>query len=210
MSNVVIFARVSTLQQDNERQVQELTSLVNQQGKKLIKVFQEKISGKAATNKRTAFNDMLEYCKTNNVNEVYCWELSRLGRKSVEVLKAIETLKASGVNLYIHNFAINTLDSDGKTSLLGGFMLQILSAVYEMESSQIKQRLVSGYNKHVNEGGKVGRSKNWKEDKDVFLNKHIDVSKLLKKEYSVRAISQLTGKSSATIQKVKKTLLECA
>lgn len=207
---VVIFARVSTLQQDNERQVQELTKLIKSQGKELVKVFQEQISGKAHITTRQGFLNMVAYCQKNKVNEVYCWEISRIGRNPIEVLKVVELLKELNINLYIHNFGINSLEHNGTENIVGKLFINILSAFAEIESTQIKQRLQSGYNKHISEGGKVGRGKGWKEDEDVFLAKHSDIVKLInsKNNYPLRNIAKITNKSITTVVKVKKHLMQ--
>ena len=87
-------------------------------------------------------------------------------------------------------------------------MVQVLSSVSQMERDQIKQRMISGYKNYINNGGKVGRIKGKLETVQNLLEKHSDVVKLLKKGVSIRNISKLTGgKSSATIIKVKKSIM---
>lgn len=199
---VVIYARVSSNSQDYTRQIEELKQYCVSHGLELVKVFEEKISGSKKTNERAAFSKMLTFAQSNGIHSVLCWELSRIGRNVVEVLTAINTLTENGVNLYIHNYNLNTLNHKGGKDLLSGFLIQILTSVAEMESSQIKQRLQSGYDKFRKEGGKVGR-KEGKETSEEFLSKHKDVVRLLRSGISIRKTAKLSNKSAATVQKVR-------
>jgi DNA invertase Pin-like site-specific DNA recombinase len=85
-------------------------------------------------------------------------------------------------------------------------MVQILVSVSEMEKTQIRQRIKSGYDNHLANGGKVGRNLGYRKDNTLLLDEHKDAVKLLKQGYSVRKVMKLTDKSSGTIQKLKKLI----
>jgi len=199
----IIYARVSTHKQDFERQKTELNQYAKKNGFEIVATFEEKISGKSK--ERVEFQKMVSFAQTQNIHSVFCWELSRIGRNTIEVLTTIEELNSIGVNTYIHNLSLNTLES-GKINLLTDFLLKILASVNDMESNQIKQRLTSGYIAHINKGGAVGRPLDTKESEDKFLEKHKEVIKMLKKNIPIRVIMQITQTSSATVQKVKSTI----
>jgi DNA invertase Pin-like site-specific DNA recombinase len=86
-------------------------------------------------------------------------------------------------------------------------MIQILTSISEMERTTIRQRIKSGYDSYINNGGKVGRKEGFKKDNTIFLNENKEIIKLLKQNYSVRNIMKITSKSSGTIQKVRNLLL---
>jgi DNA invertase Pin-like site-specific DNA recombinase len=199
----IIYARVSTHKQDFERQKIELNQHAKKNGFEIVATFEEKISGKSK--ERIEFTKMVAFAKSQNIHSVFCWELSRIGRNTIEVLTTIEELNSIGVNTYIHNLSLNTLES-GKINLLTDFLLKILASVNDMESNQIKQRLTSGYIAHVNKGGAVGRPSDTKESEEKFLEKHKEVIKMLKKNIPIRVIMQITQTSSATVLKVKSTI----
>jgi DNA invertase Pin-like site-specific DNA recombinase len=201
----IIYARVSTHKQDFERQKTELNQYAKKNGFEIVATFEEKISGKSK--ERVEFQKMVSFAQTQNIHSVFCWELSRIGRNTIEVLTTIEELNSIGVNTYIHNLSLNTLES-GKINLLTDFLLKILASVNDMESNQIKQRLTSGYIAHINKGGAVGRPQSSIETKEQFLEKHTEIIKLLKKSYPIRLIMQITNSSSVTVQKVKRILSE--
>ena len=86
-------------------------------------------------------------------------------------------------------------------------MIQILNGVNEMERTTIRQRMKSGYDQ-FRKNNKVGRKTGYKKDKDQLFAQHKDVVKLLKQDYPIRKIMDLTHKSSGTIQKIKKMMSE--
>jgi len=203
----VIFTRVSTNVQDNERQVQELKQYASNMNIDVLNVYKEKISGAKQNDERPMLEDMVSFIKANDVDKVLVWELSRIGRNTIEVLKTIKMLNDNGVSLYIKNYNLETLNEDGSINPLSQFMIQILTSVSEMEKTQIRQRIESGYNQYRQNGGKVGRKSGYKKNDVDVLSQHKDVAKLLKQGLSVRKVMKLTGKSSGTVQKVSKLIM---
>ncbi len=202
----VIFTRVSTNVQDNERQVQELKQYASNTNIDVLKVYKEKISGAKQNDERPILKDMVSFIKANDVDKVLIWELSRIGRNTIEVLKTIKMLNDNGVSLYIKNYNLETLNDDGSINPLSQFMIQILTSVSEMEKTQIRQRIKSGYEQYRKNGGKVGRKNGYKKNDVEVLSQYKEVAKLLKQGLSIRKVMKLTGKSSGTVQKVSKLI----
>jgi DNA invertase Pin-like site-specific DNA recombinase len=200
---VVIQSRVSTVIQENKRQVQELSEYASKMGWEVVKVFEEKISGGKKNEERPILLEMIQFVKENQVDKVLCWELSRIGRNSLEVLKTIELLNENCISLFIKNYNIETLNDKCEINPLSQFMIQILTSVSQMERSQIRQRIKSGYDSFRKNGGKVGRKSGFIKDKETLLNQHKDIVKYLRQGQSVRNTMKLTGKSSGTVQKIK-------
>lgn len=205
---VVIQSRVSTNIQDNKRQVDELKEYSNRMGYKVLSVFEEKISGAKNNEERPQLLEMIDFVKRNNVDKVLCWELSRLGRNTIEVLKTIQLLNENKISLFIKNYNIETLTEHKEINPISQFMVQILSSVSQMERTQIRQRVKSGYDNFRTNGGKVGRKQGFRKSEEVLLSEHKDVVKLLKQGLSVRKVMKLTDKSSGTIQKINRLLKE--
>lgn len=203
---VVIYSRVSTQIQDYKRQTEELKDYSKKMGWEVLKSFEEKISGGKENEDRPKLMEMIDYVKKNQVDKVLCWEMSRIGRNTIEVLKTIKLLNDHCISLYIKNYNIETLNDKCEVNPLSQFMIQILTSVSEMEKTTIRQRVKSGYDNFIKNGGKVGRKEGFRKDEETILNENKDIVKLLKGEYSVRKIMKLTDKSSGTIMKVKKIL----
>lgn len=206
--DTVIYSRVSTQSQDNQRQINELQDYASNMGMKVSHVFQEVISGAKKNIERKGLTDMVSYVKKNGIQKVLVWEMSRLGRNTQEVLNTIGELTDNGISLYIKNYNLETLKEDGSVNPLSQFMIQVLSSVSEMERTQIRQRIKSGYDNYRNNGGKVGRKKGFVKSNEELLEEHNDVTKLLRKGLSIRNIMKITEKSSGTVQKVKKLVTE--
>jgi DNA invertase Pin-like site-specific DNA recombinase len=203
---VVIQARVSTNSQDYKRQIEELQDYSKMMNYEVVAIFEEKISGGKTNEERPELMKMINFIKTNKIDKVLCWELSRIGRNTIEVLKTIQLLNENCISLYIKNHNIETLNDKCEINPMSQFLIQILTSVSEMEKTQIRQRIKSGYESYRKNGGKVGRKEGFKKDSETLLTEHKDVVKLLKQGYSVRKTMKLTDKSSGTIQKIKKII----
>jgi DNA invertase Pin-like site-specific DNA recombinase len=205
---VVIYSRVSTNSQDFKRQTEELMEFSKKNNYEVMNVFEEKISGGKTNEERPQLIEMINFVKTNKIDKVLCWELSRIGRNTIEVLKTIQLLNENCISLYIKNHNIETLNDKCEINPMSQFLIQILTSVSEMEKTQIRQRIKSGYESFRKNGGVVGRKIGFKKDNETLLTEHKDVVKLLKQGYSVRKTMKLTDKSSGTIQKIKKLISE--
>lgn len=201
--NVIIFSRVSGPTQDTARQIAELQSHATKQGWAVKKTFTETISGAKKNADRPVLLSMMEFVLNNRIDKVLCWELSRLGRNTVQTLTTIEQLTEQKVSVYIHNHSMETLSPDGSVNTLARFLLTIMAEFAHMERTQIRQRMASGYNNFRKNGGRVGRKHG---SKEADLETHRDIVKLLKQDLSVRHIMKITGKASGTVQKVRKLL----
>lgn len=205
---VVIYSRVSTTSQDYKRQTEELLEFSKNMNYEVVSIFEEKISGGKKNEERPELMKMINFIKKNKIDKILCWELSRLGRNTIEVLKTIQLLNENCISLYIKNHNIETLNDKCEINPMSQFLIQILTSVSEMEKTQIRQRIKSGYESYRKNGGKVGRKEGFKKDTETLLTQHKDVVKLLKQGYSVRKTMKLTDKSSGTIQKIKKLISE--
>ncbi|OKZ30001.1 MAG: DNA resolvase [Bacteroides uniformis] len=203
MMKTVIFARVSTNVQDYDRQVNELTVLAKSNGWSVEAVFAEKISGAKANTERTELLNMISYVESNHINKVLVTELSRLGRDTLQVLEVIQMLNEKGISLYIQNYNIETLTKDGKVNAMSQFLITILAEVARMERKTIRERVESGYRNYRANGGKVGRKIGYKKAEETIREQYTEEIKLLKKGYSLRNISKITGTSINTIRKCK-------
>lgn len=203
MVKTVIFARVSTSLQEYDRQVNELTTLANTNGWNVEAIFTEKISGAKANTERTELMNMINFVEAKHINKVLVTELSRLGRDTLQVLEVIETLNSKGISLYIQNYNIETLTQDGKVNAMSQFLITILAEVARMERKTIRERVESGYNNYRANSGKVGRKTGYKKAEEAMKTQYIEEIKLLRKGYSLRNISKLTGTSINTIRKCK-------
>lgn len=202
MEKVVILARVSTQQQEFDRQVNELTEYAKTHNMQVVKVFSNKISGAKKMEERPEIQDMIQFVKANKVDKVLVLEISRLGRSTLEALKVIEMLNEEKICLFVKNYNIETIDQNGKVNVMAQFLVTILLEVARMERSTIRERVWSGYQNFRNSGGKVGRKVGYKKTDEQIKNEYIEEAKLLRKGISLRNVSKITGTSVNTLRKV--------
>jgi DNA invertase Pin-like site-specific DNA recombinase len=177
-------------------------------GYSVERIFEEKISGAKKNEERKELMSMMEYISSNKIEKVLTWELSRIGRDAISVLKTIELLNQAKVSLFIKNYNLETLNSDNTINPLSQFMVQILNSVNEMERQTIVQRLKSGYIAARKNGTNVGRKTGVQVKSDEqFLEENKEVVKLLKQGYAIRKVMKLADRSSGMVQKVKKLII---
>ena len=158
----VIYSRVSSSgyqvnRQDTSRQIEDLQSYADYSQVKVVKVFEEHISGAKKNNERPTLVEAINYCKDEHVDVMLVSELSRLGRNAFEVLSTVKELKDNSINLYLQKEQFSLFDKDGKPSLFSAIMIATLSTCSELERENIKYRLNSGRAQYIRNGGKLGR-----------------------------------------------------
>lgn len=211
METAVIFARVSSSgdRQTTERQILDLTDYADRNGIQVEQIYEEHISGAKKNYERPILQECLAYCVENSVSILLVSELSRLGRNVDEVLANIRFAKDNHLNIYFQKEGISIYGSDGKENPYLTIMIAVLGTAAQMERESIHYRLQSGrkvyVDKNMKETGKsgLGRRVGYKKPTADYENEYKDIIKMLRKGFPIRTISSLTGRSLATIQKVK-------
>lgn len=202
-TKVVIYGRVSTANQDYERQIAELQTYAERMGYSVVRVFSEKISGAKKIEERAALSDLLEYLKNNDIDRVLIYECSRLSRRVVDFLAIIEQLTEQGISVYIHQNGLETLQPDGKPNPIAQLVLGILAQFNSMERTLIRSRMESGYNHFRAGGGVVGRKVGYRKSEEQMKMEYANEIKLLRKGYSLRNVAKITQTSINTLRKLK-------
>ena len=205
---VVILARVSTDKQEYDRQVVELTDYCDKMGYEVMRVFANKVSGAKKNEARSEIMEMLQYIEENHIDKVCVLEISRLGRNTLEALKVIELLNERKVCLYIKNYNLETLDSEGNVNPITSLICTILLEIGAMERNTIKERMASGRDQYIakcrRDGIKMGRPSTYRKSDDTMREQYKKEISLLKQGMSLRNISIITGTSIMTIRKLYK------
>ena len=206
--NVVIYSRVSSqsVRQSTERQVVDLERFATGRGDKVVAVFEEKVSGRKANVDRPVLSRCLEYCidPQNQVDMLLLSEISRLGRSTLEILKALDILHTHKVCVYIQNLNLETLRPDKTVNPLSSLVTTLLGELAAMERQGIIDRLNSGRELYIEKGGRLGRRPGSKKSLEQKREEYKEAISLLKKGYSIRNVAKLTNKSVSTILSIKK------
>jgi len=202
MKKVVILARVSTQNQEFERQINELSEYAVSHDMEVKKVFSNKVSGAKKMEDRPEIQGMIEYVQANQVDKILVLEISRLGRTTFEALKIIQMLNEKKICLFVKNYNIETLDEKGKINPMAQFLITILLEVASMERTTTRERVWSGYQNFRKSGGKVGRKEGFKKTPEQMKVEYTEELKLLRKGISLRNVSKITGTSVNTLRKI--------
>ena len=202
MEKAIIISRCSTneTKQDVSRQTEQLTSAYSNQYH-IVKEFSYYLSG---TKNDEVNAEIIDFAIKNGVTHIIALEISRISRKISSFALFLERCNENNINIIIDNFKLHTLLPNGDKNSMVQTMLSIASTFASMELSLIQERLNSGRNKYIRDGGVLGRKKGSIKDDSRVLNEHADIIKFLRQGQSVRNTMKLTGKSSGTIMKVKK------
>lgn len=207
--SAVIYARVSSEndRQDTTRQITDLQNYAIKEDIKIEKVFQEHISGVKKIEERAVLQECLDYCISHHIDILLLSEISRLGRSTLQVLRSLELLHEAKVSVFIQNLGIYSLLPDGTVNPMASIMITLLAEFANIERGNIQYRLNSGRAQYIANGGKLGRKVGYRISDDELKEKYNNALALLKKGYSVRAVSKLEGISHTTVQKLKNKFL---
>lgn len=141
MSNLIGYARVSSIGQSYESQVETLAA----QG--CVKIFREKMSG--ADDSRPELKRCLEQLGPGDT--LIVTKLDRVARSLTHLLRIVEELKGRHIGFRCVYDAIDT------TTPMGIFFLQIMGSVAELERSMIAERTARGREVARKKGIRMGR-----------------------------------------------------
>jgi DNA invertase Pin-like site-specific DNA recombinase len=178
------YARVSTLHQDLEVQIQAL----KQEG--CQEIFEEKFTGTKVD--RPEFNKLLNKLKKDD--KLIITKLDRLARNTKEGIQIIEELFKKNVKVHVLNVGLL------EDTTMGNFFLQTLLAVAEMEWNEI---IVV---ERTQEGKAIAKQRDdFREGRpNKFTKKQIEHALQLLESHSYKQVEELTGISKSTLIRAKK------
>lgn len=147
---VAIYVRVSTEQQDYDKQLDLCKKHCEVKGYEIYKVYSDVISGK--TTSRPQFNEMIKDMRLYKFNAIVVTKLDRIGRSLQHLLSMFEEFSNKGVQFIAVTQNIDTTTSSGK------LQMQILGAFAEFERNLISERTKEGL-KNAKNVGKRGKDK---------------------------------------------------
>ncbi len=149
---VAIYARVSTQQQTVENQFRELREVAHRQGWQIVAELSDSgISGAKGRDQRPAFDELLKRATRREFDLIMVWAIDRLGRSIQHLVGFMNEIQSMGVDLYIHQQAIDTTTASGR------MVFGIFSALGEYERELIRERIIAGQRRARSQGVRIGR-----------------------------------------------------
>lgn len=126
----ISYLRVSTIDQDLEKNKAAILELANNKHLGHVKFIEEKCSGKVSWRNRK-IADILDTCKEGDT--IIVGELSRLGRSMLECMEILSIATSKGINIY----AVK-----GNWQLDGSIQSKIIAMAFSM-AAEIERDLIS-------------------------------------------------------------------
>jgi DNA invertase Pin-like site-specific DNA recombinase len=190
MKRAVLYLRVSKHEQTIENQRIELERVAAAKGWKVIATFKDEgVSGAFGREVRAQYDSMLKQGVQAKFDVVLAWDVSRLSRSLVDLVTTLDELHACGIDLYLHQQAIDTTTPAGKA------MFQMCGVFAEFERGILSERVKAGLNRARAEGKVLGRP-----------IKIANVRGILKDREIGKPIRQIAFEHSLSIGKIHKII----
>lgn len=152
MKRAALYLRVSTKGQTTENQRLELAEVSKAKGWEITQIYEDAgVSGAKGREMRSAYDQMLKDAVRAKFDILMSWDVSRLGRSLAGLVQGLDELQANGVDLYLHQQAIDTTTPSGKA------LFQMAGVFAEFERSIIRDRVKAGLARARASGRKLGR-----------------------------------------------------
>jgi DNA invertase Pin-like site-specific DNA recombinase len=133
---VAIYCRVSTEDQNADKQENICREYCEREKHEIIKVYKDIISGTSRS--RPSFNQLLIDMRDKEFNCIMVTKLDRMGRSLGHLISLFEEFNKRGIHFIATTQAIDTTTSTGK------LQLHILGAFAEFERNLISERTKEG------------------------------------------------------------------
>ena len=183
------YLRVSTDEQTVLNQKLAIAKWAVENDYKILDFFEDSaISGKVPAINRPAFREMLHLVRTDRVDSVIVYELSRVGRTFWETLDAIKSIEEYSplISCSPKEIFLQTTEPSVRKLMIG-----ILTWVAEREREMLIQRTKDGMARAKMSGKNIGRPKKTL-DKDTLI-------KMLSQNLPRNKIAQNLGISKGTL-----------
>ncbi len=190
---VAVYARVSTLEQSTENQLEDLRSYVQQRG---WEIWQEYIDAGISGTKdsRPAINKLMNNARKRKFDTVLVWRFDRFARSTKHLVLALEEFKSLGIQFVSYQENVDT------GSPLGNAIFTIIGAMAQLERDIIAERVKAGLRRAKNRGKRLGRPKGTAQDVKRII-------RLKNEGLSLRQIARRLRISKSTVARLLEGVL---
>jgi DNA invertase Pin-like site-specific DNA recombinase len=150
VKRAVLYARVSSYDQNPQTQILDLRQMAAQRGLEIVQEYVDKISGTKA--RRPGLDQMMADARRGRFDVVLVWASDRIARSVKHFLDVLNEL--SRLKIEYVSFREN-IDTGGP---LGRAVVVIIGAIAELERNLIIERVKSGMRRARLEGRHIGRN----------------------------------------------------
>ena len=151
MKRVIIYARVSTKEQNVDMQITDLRQYAEARKLKVVREYIDSASG--AKTDRTNYKKLFDDVRKRRTDIVLVWKFDRFARSTRELINALEEFNNLGVDFISYKENVDTSTPAGK------ILFTMISAFAEFERAIIRERVIAGMEKAKARGARIGRPK---------------------------------------------------
>jgi putative DNA-invertase from lambdoid prophage Rac len=188
MSRTFAYARVSTIDQEPQNQINEIKAAGF--AVEPHRIISETISGSVAIAQRPQFSRLIDKMEQGDV--LIVTKLDRLGRNAIDVASTVATLEDAGIR--VHCLALGGVDL---TSSAGKLTMGVINAVAQFERDLLIERTQSGLARAKAQGKRMGRPPALSDEQQAEVKTQLEAGK------RVAAIARDIGVSRQTIMRVR-------
>jgi len=150
---VALYLRVSTDTQTTDNQRRELEAVAERMGWTVTGIYEDAgISGAKGRDQRPQFDALCKAATRRQFDMIMAWSVDRLGRSLQDLVGFMNDLQASGVDLYLHQQALDTSTPSGRA------MFQMCGVFAEFERGMIRERVNAGLARAKQTGTRSGKA----------------------------------------------------
>jgi DNA invertase Pin-like site-specific DNA recombinase len=190
MARVALYLRVSTGEQTTANQRRALEAWAERAGHEIVAIYEDAgVSGTQGRDQRPGFDRLLKDATRRRFAMLAAWSVDRLGRSLQDLVQALQELRATGVDLFLHQQALDTRTPSGRA------MFQMLGVFAEFERAIIVERVHAGLARARAEGRRLGRPK-------VTSELEARIRALRRAGTGIKTVARRLGCGVGTVQRV--------
>jgi DNA invertase Pin-like site-specific DNA recombinase len=184
-----IYLRVSTVDQNEAMQRNELRDMAQQRGWQVVDEYTDHISGAKA--RRPALDRLLSDARRGRIDLVLVWACDRLARSTRHFLELLDEFQRMNIAFISLRENIDTAGPTGKA------LVTIIGAIAELERGLIVERVRAGMRRAKLDGRKIGRPALTVDAEQIRYDRD-------QLHYSLKKIAKIHGISKTTVGRILK------
>jgi len=184
MKRAAIYARISTLRQDEGMQMSDLRELAQRHKWEIVTEYIDRgVSGSKES--RAELNKLMKDAKRRKFDVVMVWKFDRFARSLKHLITALAEFDHLGIDFVSHQEAVDTSTPAGKA------LFSMIAVMAEFERELIRERVMAGLENAKRKGIQLGRRETLFDVNEAIL--------MRKEGKSWREISKKLGVSKTVV-----------
>ena len=155
-------------------QINKVNDFCNLNDYELVDVLKDEGKSGMEFSKRDGYLELINRCKSENINGVVVYCLSRLGRRMKDIIDVMEMFNKNDIEFYSVKENINNKD------IMGKLMMNILMSFNEFEVDNIRERIIDVKRNNKENGLVYGKLMYGKDKDGKLLIDNVDEMKVVR------------------------------